>query len=80
MKKDAQKIIEEHVAALAEHFGAVQIMVTRLAPNGNTECYRHGSGDWYSRQGMAHEFIAIDEARTQVHVANGEDSDAREGG
>jgi hypothetical protein len=63
-------LIGKHVSALAEHFANVQIMVS-WNEDGNTRCARQGAGDWYARQGMAHEFISMDRARDQADQIRG---------
>jgi hypothetical protein len=63
---EAEKILEDTVARLAEHFDAVQIMASWQTPQNCTACGKRGSGNWYARQGMAQEFIDEDQARTQA--------------
>lgn len=63
MNKDAAgKLLEDTAAKLGEHFDAVQIMATKNE-EGHTLCVKRGSGNWYARQGMAHEFINEDIAQ-----------------
>lgn len=52
-------LIEEAAAKLGEHCNSVQILVT-VSENGGTSGIKRGVGDWYARQGMAHEFINMD--------------------
>ena len=63
--EDAGKMLEELSAKLSEHFDAVQIMAT-WNEDGLTKCVNRGNGNWYARQGMAHEFIEQDSAQTQA--------------
>jgi hypothetical protein len=60
--------IDNAVSLLREHFDAVQILVSwRDADSrGTKNCYR-GLGNWYARQGMAHEFIEQDKAQEHAH-------------
>lgn len=58
----AQEIVDRAVNQLGEHFSSVQIMVS-FNEEGLTKCIKRGSGDWYARQGMAHEFINADIAQ-----------------
>ena len=58
--------VERHVLALMEHFDAVQILVSCTAPCGGTESVFQGAGNWFARQGMAHEFINRDQAETNA--------------
>lgn len=53
---DANKILDDFCRKLGEHFDSVQIMVSDTDTNG-TRSFRRGIGNWYARQGMAHEFI-----------------------
>jgi hypothetical protein len=59
---EVEKYLEEMAAKIGEHFGAVQIMVSWLDDKGRTSGCKKGVGDWYARQGMAHEFINEDVA------------------
>lgn len=56
------KLVEDYAARLGEHFEAVQIMVT-WNEEGLTKNLNRGVGNWYARQGMAHEFINADVAQ-----------------
>lgn len=60
--KEAEKMLEVQAAELGEYFDSVQIMVT-WTEQGLTYCAKRGVGDWYARQGMAHEFINADIAQ-----------------
>lgn len=61
-KEDAVKLLDETAARLGEHFGSVQIMVS-WNEEGLTKSLKRGCGDWYARQGLAHEFINQDVAQ-----------------
>ena len=50
-------ILEKHVAELSEIYDSVQVMGAFLTPDNRTVSQKRGSGNWYARQGMAHEFI-----------------------
>lgn len=56
---EAERILESAVEKLGEHFDAVQIFGT-WCDEGSTKFLPRGSGNWYARQGMAHEFINRD--------------------
>lgn len=58
----AERMLEQSAHALGEHFGSVQIMAT-WDEYGITKCSYRGAGNWYARQGMAHEFINHDIAQ-----------------
>lgn len=60
--REAEKWLEAKTADLTEHFDAVQILATYTDQDG-THCVKRGSGNWYARQGMAHEFIGSDQAQ-----------------
>ncbi len=60
-------LVQEAAAKLGEEFDAVQIMVSWQDDKGKgTRSLFRGCGNWFARQGMAHDFIAIDEAETQA--------------
>lgn len=61
-KPEATRLIEQTAASLGEHFSAVQILVSFPASGGGTQGIKRGCGDWYARQGLAHEFITEDQA------------------
>lgn len=62
---EMRQMCERHAQELSEHADHVQIMVTW-----NEEANSHrvftGCGNWYARQGMAHEFIECDKAQTNA--------------
>jgi hypothetical protein len=62
-RKEREDCVEDLAALLGEHFDAVQILVSGPADGGGTECIKKGCGNWYARQGMAHEFINQDIAQ-----------------
>ncbi len=49
--------LERHVAELSEFYDSVQIFASGLNSDGTTFSHKRGSGNWYARQGLAHEFI-----------------------
>lgn len=59
--EEASRYLKEVAEELGEHFEAVQIMATWSDGQGS-RCIQRGSGNWYARQGMAHEFINQDVA------------------
>lgn len=59
---DLVKIVETAAAKLGEHYEAVQILVSGPLEGGGTRCLKRGVGNFYARQGMAHEFINEDMA------------------
>ncbi len=62
---DVIPILDAKLAELMEHFESVQIMVSwpDEKSRGTRSAYR-GQGNWFARQGMAHDFIAMDQAET----------------
>lgn len=54
---EIRALLDKHNNILSEHFDCVQIMVSWLNPNNETESMTRGSGNWYARQGLAREFI-----------------------
>lgn len=59
---EAENLLQTYAAQLGEHFEAVQIMVS-WNDEGLSKCVKRGCGNWYARQGMAHEFINADIAQ-----------------
>ena len=51
------KLLERHVAELSELYDSVQVFATGLNLDNTTFSHKRGSGNWYARQGLAHEFI-----------------------
>lgn len=74
-----EKFIDAHCAQIAEHFDAVQILVTDLDKDGNTTyCFR-GTGNFFARVGMAKAFLDQDRAINEENaVAIDFDDDAEE--
>lgn len=61
-EKRLHELVDEFAAKLGEHFDSVQIM-TSWNSFGDTHALFVGRGNWYSRQGLAHEFITKDKAQ-----------------
>lgn len=63
--EELRKLVENAARTLSEHAEHVQVMVSW-----NEETITHrvysGTGNWYARQGMAHEFIQMDVAQTNA--------------
>jgi hypothetical protein len=69
---EAQALINESAAKLAEHFDSVQIVASRVEESGGTRSWHGGLGDWYARRGLCEEFIERDQSRTlaqEIHNA-----------
>ena len=56
-EKAIDEILSELLPKLMEHCDAVQVLLTFPSPQGQTLRKSSGRGNWYARQGMAHEFI-----------------------
>ena len=65
MEEQRQLILERHCNALAEHFDVVQILVSGVDNEGNTYRQYYGTGNYFARTGMCHDFIG-QEAATQI--------------
>lgn len=61
--KSLNQIVQDAATKLAEHFGSVQILCSLHMESGQTLSITKGQGDWYARQGLAHEFINRDMAQ-----------------
>lgn len=53
--------LQQAVDLLGEHYDAVQVLVT-WSDAGITKSRHLGSGNWYARQGMAHDFVKSDDS------------------
>lgn len=62
---DMQGVVQGHVTRLMEHFDSVQVLVSVCTDRG-TESVFLGGGNWFARQGMAHDFITKDRAHTEA--------------
>jgi len=60
--EEGNKKVDEALMLLREHFESVQILASWTEDG---VCYgsNRGAGNWYARQGMAHEFIQKDRAQ-----------------
>ena len=64
---ESNLLVDQAVLKLSEHFNSVQILVA-WPEGGTTKSYKLGAGDWYARQGLAHEFIHEDMARDNARL------------
>lgn len=61
-----QKLIEDHVNRLMEHFDTVQIFVSRQDTEENvTHSRDSGAGHWYARYGQVNEWIIVQDERAR---------------
>lgn len=68
-REELERIVDDSLARLAEHFEVVEIFASRVEPDG-TRCIKRGMGNWYARQGMAQEFIGLTRADEIVERMN----------
>lgn len=61
-----EALLRSCVERLGEQFEAVQILVS-WNEDGLSKMRKMGAGNWYARQGMAHEFINSDIAQENAH-------------
>jgi len=54
--EEVEKILDDTAARLAEHFDAVQLLVS-WTEDATTYGMSRGRGDWYARHGLCQEFI-----------------------
>jgi hypothetical protein len=75
---EREKLVDDALAVLSEHFDHVQILATWSEPGVTKDCFR-GEGNWYARQGMCREFLSRDKAQVVAKeigdVLNDEDED-----
>jgi hypothetical protein len=62
---EANQRLEDAVNVLREHFDCVQILASWESDDGEGSTFfaRRGSGNWYARQGMAHDFVQTSQSR-----------------
>lgn len=76
--EEAGVMLTEFAAKIGEYFDAVQILAS-WTEDGCTYCQKRGTGNWYARVGMAHQFIDSDVAEeTAIQIAErikGDDPD-----
>lgn len=71
-KDEATKLIDKLIREIGEHIpdSAVQVTVS-FQEGGATRLINRGTGNWYARQGMAHELIQSDIAQEHaVQIAD----------
>jgi hypothetical protein len=68
--EEHERLLEDCASMLGEHFDAVQILAC-VTVGGLTKCVKRGTGNWYARQGMAHEFIEMEKAQEIAVQING---------
>jgi hypothetical protein len=63
-------ILKRHVAQLCEHFDAVQVVATRVYPDG-TMSFCEGGGNYYARVGAVRSWLMREDAMTVRDRASG---------
>ncbi len=61
------ELMDRCLRDLGEHFESVQILGSFVSDDGNTRSVSRGVGNWYSRIGVAQEFLEMDQARTTAY-------------
>jgi hypothetical protein len=65
-------ILKNCVALLSEHYDAVEILVTRFE-DGTTKAHSKGAGNWYTRYGLAREYIERADEQMRIEKRNQHD-------
>lgn len=65
-KEQKLEVLQRHVSELSEIYDNVQVLASWLETDGRTSSHKRGSGNWYARQGLAHEFIEENIAEDQA--------------
>ena len=58
LNERVQAMIARHVVQLSEHLSSVQIVCTKLEPNGTTTFFKFGSGDLFARAKACETFLS----------------------
>lgn len=61
------ELMDRCLRDLGEHFDSVQLIGSFVDDEGQTHRVTRGVGNWYSRIGMAMEFIEMDAAQTTAY-------------
>lgn len=73
--ENAKAAILKALEILGEHYGAVQILASHETVNGETAFAAWGVGNWYARQGMAHQFLENEKAKNFAWEMNQREND-----
>jgi hypothetical protein len=63
-QKAIDQILAHFLPKLMEHCDCVQVLVSFPSMTGGTAHNFQGYGNWFARQGMAQEFVTMDQAQT----------------
>lgn len=73
---ERQRVLQDHVAMLREHFDNVQIFCSSVDDEDTTKYHAAGSGNYFARLGQVRDYVtkrdALDEAQF-LNKALGED-------
>lgn len=56
-RPETERLVDDIAHRICEHFDCVQILASRLKPDGSTEIFRRGAGNWFARKGMMHDYL-----------------------
>lgn len=74
-----EELVKKAIDLLSEHFDCVQIMVSWNEQSETRDIYS-GSGNWYGRIGMAHDFILCHDSQQYAEdMKDDTDRDNKEG-
>lgn len=71
-KEEAEPLLAKALAILAEHFDAVQILVT-WNEDGESKDMASGSGNWYARLGLARAMLLRDKLEERRYYRRNEE-------
>jgi hypothetical protein len=63
-QKAIDQILDELLPRLMEHCDCAQVLVSFPSETRGTAHNFQGAGNWFARQGMAREFVNMDQAQT----------------
>lgn len=67
--EQAEAYLSRVADQLAERgFDAVQIVASRIEPEGETRSFMRGAGNWFARRALCQHFIEHDQADTQART------------
>lgn len=67
-REEKTAIVQKALEMLGEVFEVVQIMVSEPNPEGGTGFMYKGSGNWFARHGMAHDFIRQEVSKSHAEA------------
>lgn len=67
------KIVDSHIAQLAEHFDTIQIFVTKREDDASTSALSRGIGNWYARYGQVQIWVVKEDETERDTCRNKDD-------